>query len=170
MKKRLAIVAGGNSGEFEISIQSGYQVLENVDREYFEPYMVIMRRGEWTCKLQNGENQPVDKNDFSVALGKRKIQFDVVFIAIHGSPGEDGKLQGYFDLLGLPYTSCNHVVSAITFDKFYCKKIVGAFGVPTPKAMILRNRNFNIGEIISELQLPVLSNPTKGDQVLAFRR
>ena len=122
----IAIVAGGNSGEYDISMKSGKQVELNIDMEKFRPYLIEIRGTKWNYTLGR-KSFPIDKNDFSLTIGKRKIRFDAVFNAIHGTPGEDGKLQGYFDMLGIPYTSCGLTTSALSFNKTFCKDVVSCW-------------------------------------------
>ena len=116
----VAIVAGGDSGEYEISIKSGKQVELHMDRDKFAPYLVVVRGKSWNYRI-GLKKFPIDKNDFSLTIGRRKIRFDAVFVAIHGTPGENGRLQGYFEMLGIPYTSCDVTTSALTFNKSFWK-------------------------------------------------
>ncbi|HYJ64186.1 MAG TPA: D-alanine--D-alanine ligase, partial [Parafilimonas sp.] len=104
MKKKIALVTGGYSGEAEISYQSVITVNNNVDRSRYDVYVIDITSEGWFYKNDDGENISVDKNDFSITLKNRKINFDAVLMCIHGTPGEDGKLQGYFDCIGIPYT------------------------------------------------------------------
>ena len=124
MKKNIAIVAGGNSGEYEISIQSASVVEKNLDTGLYNSYIIVIKGSDWYYLDKDCKRFDVDKNDFSIIIQGEKIIFDCVFIAIHGTPGEDGKLQGYFDLLAIPYTSCNQTTSALTFNKSFCNRIV----------------------------------------------
>jgi D-alanine-D-alanine ligase len=121
----IAIVAGGDSGEYGISIGSGRQVEKNIDRAKFTPYLIEIRGNRWIHR-QARTTYTVDRNDFSLRIGNRKIRFHAVFNAIHGTPGENGILQGYLDLLNIPYTSCDVMTSALTFNKAYCKAVVSA--------------------------------------------
>ncbi len=102
MKKNIAIVSGGDSGEFEISVQSGKVVEKYLDTEKYEIYPITIKGSEWIYECPHSNVYEIDKNDFSIRMVGEKIEFDCVFIAIHGTPGEDGKLQGYFDMLGIP--------------------------------------------------------------------
>ena len=121
MKKNIAIIIGGNSSEIEISIESGEQIFENIDREKYIPYKVFLRGKDWLVSNETFENVSVNKNDFSFVFENNEIHFDCAFIIIHGTPGEDGKLQGYLELLDIPYTSSGVLSSALTFDKYACK-------------------------------------------------
>jgi len=163
MKKKIAIVAGGNSGEREISLKSAAVVKANLDPKKFEGYIIDIHHHDWIYIDEKKKKRSIDKNDFTIKLNNRKIKFDVVFIAIHGTPGEDGKLQGYFDLLGIPYTSCGQVTSALTFNKSYTNKVVSAFGVKTSKSVHLFKTNIiNIKRILNEVTLPCFVKPNNG--------
>lgn len=158
----IAIIAGGNSGEYDISMKSGKQVELHLDRKRFQPYLIEIRGNNWNCHFQE-KKAPVDKNDFSIFIDKKKIVFDVVFNAIHGTPGEDGKLQGYFDALGIPYTSSGVTTSALTFNKDFCKRIVASYGITTAKSVHLFTSNPDpVGIISKELSLPVFVKPNNG--------
>jgi D-alanine-D-alanine ligase len=159
-RKNVAIVCGGDSGEYEISVQSGNVVLKTLDEKKFQPFLILIKGKEWFLRTSEGEIINVDKNDFSVSINEEKINFDVVFNALHGTPGEDGKLLGYFDILGIPYTSSNHIVSALTFNKDFCKQVVRSVGVALADSVLLRRgQSYNSSEILSELGLPVFVKP-----------
>lgn len=158
----IAIVAGGNSGEYEISMKSGKQVELNMDMSLFLPYLIEIRGTKWHYKL-GSKSFPIDRNDFSLTIGKRKIRFDAVFNAIHGTPGEDGKLQGYFDMLGIPYTSCGLTTSALSFNKSFCKSVVSGYGVNVAKSVHLLKDGKGAGEeVLKNLNLPVFVKPNNG--------
>ena len=164
MTKRLniAIVAGGDSGEYDVSIKSGQQVELHLDRSKFSPWLIEIRGMNWIYR-RNREVFPIDKNDFSLALDGNKIRFDAVFNAIHGSPGENGKLQGYFDMTGIPYTSCDVATSALTFNKAFCKKIVASLGVPTAKSVhIFRDHPQPGILVLKEIKFPCFVKPNNG--------
>jgi len=158
----VAIVAGGNSGEYTISIRSGKQVELHLDRDKFRPYLIVIRGKNWYYPVER-KRFPVDKNDFSLLIGRKKIRFDVVFNAIHGTPGENGKLQGYFDMLGIPYTSCDVVTSSLTFHKNFCKQVVASYGVKTAKSVHLYKNQPKASKLILDaLRLPVFVKPNNG--------
>ena len=158
----VAIVAGGDSGEYGISMKSGKQVLLHIDREKFNPFLIRVRGKNWNCTVGR-KKIPIDKNDFSLTIDGIKIRFQVVFNAIHGTPGENGKLQGYFDMLGIPYTSCNVTTSALTFNKSFCKDIVAAYGIKTAKSIhLFKNGDNAVKRILAELSLPVFVKPNNG--------
>lgn len=163
MKKNIAILAGGFSDEYEISIKSSRMLINNIDKKKYNCYLICITRLKWVYIDEKNKEYPVDKNDFSVKIGKAKITFDCVFNIIHGTPGEDGKILGYFDLLGIPYTSSNHCVSAFTFNKAYCNSIVESLGVSVPKSEHLFKRDkYNIKKIIEKIKLPAFVKPCNG--------
>src|SRR5690242_6974611 len=116
MKKKIALVTGGYSGEAVISYKSAATIFNHLDKDRFEVYKINVNPEGWYYENGTGRRTEVDKNDFSLTVNGQKIKFDAVFLGMHGTPGEDGKLQGYFDMLGLPYTSCNAAASALTFN------------------------------------------------------
>jgi D-alanine-D-alanine ligase len=119
MKKKIALVTGGFSGEAQISYKSAVTIDKNLDREKFEVYKIDINPQGWFYDLPDGSKTEINKNDFSLNINGKKINFDAVFIGMHGTPGEDGKLPGFFDTLKIPYTCCDAATSAITFNKRY---------------------------------------------------
>jgi D-alanine-D-alanine ligase len=163
MKQNIAIIAGGDSGEYEVSIRSAEVVKKHLDESLFNIYLIHMRGGHWCYDDEHGIRHAVSREDFSLALSAGKINFDAVFIAIHGTPGEDGKIQGYFDLFRLPYTSCGQDTSALTFNKFFCNNYVRSFGMNVaPSILLHRGEEVDKARIISTLKLPVFVKPNKG--------
>jgi D-alanine-D-alanine ligase len=162
-KKNIAVVSGGDSGEFSISVQSGLIVKKFLNPNKYNVYPILMKGAEWYHECKNMNVYAVDKNDFSLNIAGEKITFDCVFIAIHGTPGEDGKLQGYFDMLKIPYTSCDHATSAITFNKYFCKNYISNFGVKTAKSVYVTHpEHADPNFILSQLSLPVFVKPNNG--------
>jgi len=160
--KNIAIVCGGYSGEYGISISSARVVAQNLDVNKYKPFLIVIQQSDWFFEGENGKKIPIDKNDFSLNLGGKKVQFHGVFNAIHGTPGEDGKLQGYFDMLQLPYTSCNQATSALTFNKFFCNHFVRNLGVTVAKGFsFLQGEKINKEEVIDKLKLPVFIKPAE---------
>src|SRR6266516_3005072 len=129
MKKNIALVTGGFSSEAVISYKSAVTIDNNLDREKFNVYKIDIRSDGWFYDW-DGKKLGIDKNDFSLGLDKEKIKFDAVFIGLHGTPGEDGKLQGYFDTLKIPYTSCDAATSAITFNKRFTTAVAKMSVIP----------------------------------------
>jgi len=158
----VAIVAGGDSGEYGISVKSGKQVELHMDRTKFRPFLIEIRGKKWNYRI-GLKAFPVDRNDFSLTIGRKKFRFDLVFIAIHGTPGENGRLQGYLDLVGIPYTTCDVTTSALTFNKSFCKEVVRSFGVDMAKSLHLTSRaSVSEKAILAELSLPVFVKPNNG--------
>lgn len=143
MRKRVALVTGGYTGELEISLKSAKNVYQKIDKEKYEVYVISLTREGWMHQNNEGEISKVDLNDFSLALNDMKVLFDAVFIMLHGSPGEDGKLQGYLEMLNIPYTSCDQLCSALTMNKSFTKKIVSDI----PNLHLAKERQFYKNEI-----------------------
>lgn len=159
--KNIAIVCGGNSGEYDISIQSGKVVEKNLDSNKYKGFLIVIRNLDWYFEDGEGKKHPIDKSDFSLKLNSSKIKFDGIFNAIHGTPGEDGKLQGYFDLLNIPYTSSGVDSSALSFNKFFCNRFVGSLGITIADSISLRKSDkYNKEAIIEQLGLPVFVKPS----------
>ena len=164
MKKRtIAIVAGGDSSELPVSLRSAQGIYSFIDKERYNLYIVEMQGKRWEVVLPNGEKTPIDRNDFSFTENGEKKNFDFAYITIHGTPGENGILQGYFDLLGIPYSSCNVLVSAMTFNKFTCNQYLKGFGIRVSESMVLR-KGFEIldEEVINKVGLPCFIKPNAG--------
>lgn len=158
--KNIAVVCGGDSGEFEISIQSGLVIAQNLNPEKYKTYLIVIKGKEWYYESTPTKRHLIDKNDFSLLIDEQKIHFDAVFNAIHGVPGEDGRLTGYLDLLGIPYTSCNHDTAALTFNKEFCKNVVSSYGVQIPKSVLLRKDiQYDTAEIVEAIGLPAFVKP-----------
>jgi D-alanine-D-alanine ligase len=172
MKKKIALVAGGYSGEYVISIGTAQTIEKNLDPEKYDTYKIIVTREGWWYESEGGEKIPVDKNDFSLSLSSGKVNFDCVFIAIHGTPGEDGRMQGYFDMLQIPYTSCNSIVSALTFNKSYCNKVVKEFNVVNiaNSVHLIKGEPYSVGSLLEQLKLPVFVKPNEGGSSLGVSK
>ncbi len=133
----IAVIAGGDSGEYEISLKTAENIFHQLNRGLFYPYLIHFKAADWIYQDVQGHRHSIDKNDFSLTLGDDKIRFDVVFIAIHGTPGENGKLQSYFEMIGQPYTGCDSFCSALTFNKYFCNIAVADCGVPVAPSIHL---------------------------------
>lgn len=157
---KLAAIGGGYSSEKEISLKSVQTILNNLDPNKYECYKVIIDKSGWYCE-HNDVLLTIDKNDFSVPeLG---IKFDFAYIIIHGTPGEDGKLQAYFDMLKIPYSGTDHLMTTLTFNKWACNHFVSKFGVKCAKSKLVRiDVPYNSNEIIEHLGLPVFVKPNDG--------
>src|SRR6201986_5297073 len=135
--KNIALCAGGFTGEYEVSINSAKNIAANLDPAKYKVYTILINRDSWFYDGDEGKVS-IDKNDFSLTIKGEKIKFDFAFITVHGTPGEDGKLQGYFDMLGIPYNTCDATTSAITMNKAYTKAIVhGIHGLNTARSIQL---------------------------------
>jgi D-alanine--D-alanine ligase len=162
MKKNIAIVAGGDSGEYEISIKSAKQLLNQIDRTKYNPTLIHIKGTDWKAQVEGAEIQ-VDKNDFSVSHNSSKITFDCVLVGIHGTPGENGLLQSYFEMLRLPFTTCGVLSSALTFNKYACKHYLMPYSVNTAKAMLFRkNDTIDASDVVNYLGLPCFVKPNNG--------
>jgi D-alanine-D-alanine ligase len=137
MKTKVALVTGGYSSEAEISYKSAKTVFNALDKTRFEVYQIDIHTAGWWYHNAQGEKQAVNKADFSIVEGTEKIKFNLALMCIHGTPGEDGKLQGYFDMIGLPYTSCDTATSALTFNKRYTVAVAGFGGIGVAKSLHL---------------------------------
>ena len=168
MKKNIAIVWGGYSSEIVISEKSAAGIYSFIDKERYNVYKVRIDRTSWEVE-DRGSFYPVDKNNFSFtddAAGK--ILFDFAYITIHGTPGEDGTLQGYFDMLGIPYSNCGVLASSLTFNKFICNSFLKNFGIRVADSVLLRkNDTCHPDKIISRLGLPVFVKPNLGGSSFA---
>ncbi|MEP7319089.1 MAG: D-alanine--D-alanine ligase [Panacibacter sp.] len=171
MKKTIALVTGGYSSEAEISYKSAITVKNNIDEEKFEVYTVDVCAEGWIYKDADGKKISVDKNDFSIITGENKITFDAALMCIHGNPGEDGRLQGYFDMLKIPYTSCDAATSAITFNKRYTVAVASVSGIRVSRSVLLfKNRFTSPEEIINDLQFPVFVKPNNGGSSIGMSK
>jgi len=160
--KNIAIVCGGYSGEFEISMQSAKLVKEHLDDEKYNAYVIVIEKDNWHYTNNEGASFSVDKDTFSLNLETGVVFFDAVFNAIHGTPGEDGKLQGYLDMLGIPYTSCGPDSSALTFNKFYCNAFVGSYGLNLAQSLsFVKGENIDKDFVSEKLGLPLFIKPVR---------
>ena len=138
MKPVIAVVAGGYSSENTVSLQSAAGILSFIDKDQYDVYKVILTREKWQVVISKDEQLPINKDDFSFICGNKKIKFDFAYITIHGTPGEDGLLQGYFDMIGIPYSNCGVLASALTFNKFTCNQYLKSYGVKVAESILLR--------------------------------
>lgn len=172
MKKNIALLAGGYTGESVVSLNSALQIQSALDYDLYNVYKIIFTPEEWYYLSERGEKAIIDKNDFSLKVAGEKVVFDVVFIIIHGSPGEDGKLQGYFDLLNIPYTTCDATTSALTMNKGYTKAVVaGINSLNVASSLQLFAHNETIAqEIQSQLKLPLFIKPNNGGSSIGMSK
>ena len=163
MKKNIAVMAGGPSAEAGISLKSGQIVCEYLDKERYNIYKVLIEGNDWVI-ASPGTRFLIDKNDFSCIIGTNKIKFDGVFVAIHGTPAEDGKLQGYFDMMGIPYNCCGVLTASLTFDKQRTKEYLAPFGVLSAKAISAKknaDRTKLSTDVNAHLIYPIFVKPNK---------
>ena len=158
-KLRIALLAGGDSSEREIALNSAHQISEALDREKYDVKVIDLHHRSWAY-TENGKRYEMDKNDFSLTVEGVRYEFDYALIIIHGTPGEDGKLQGYLDMMGIPYSSCSQVSSTITFDKVSTKRAVAQRGINLAKEIFLhKGETFDAEAIVAELGLPLFVKP-----------
>lgn len=132
---KVALLAGGDSGEYEISLKTAHNIFDLLDRNLFLPFLIIMKGKEWIYTDSVGIQHNIDKNDFSLSFNEVKVVFDVVFIAIHGTPGENGKMQAYLEMMQIPYVACDMFCSAITFNKYFCNVVIKSFDIPVADSL-----------------------------------
>jgi D-alanine-D-alanine ligase len=157
--KTIAIVAGGDSSESGISVKSAIEVSKTLSSGYIT-YIITIRGTSWYWEDKKGRYHNIDKNDFTLIADDSRIRFDAVFIAIHGTPGENGLLQGYFDMMGIPYTSCGTFCSAITFNKQACKLFLKDYGIPMAESILIREGDdFDQLAILTQTGLPCFVKP-----------
>ncbi|HTM92988.1 MAG TPA: D-alanine--D-alanine ligase [Flavisolibacter sp.] len=171
MKKKIALVTGGFSGEAVISYRSANTIYNHLDKDRFDVYKIDINPQGWFYEDESGNKTEVDKNDFTITHDGKKINFDAVFIGMHGTPGEDGKLQGYFDVLGLPYTSCNSATSALTFNKRYTTAVAGMSGINVARSVLFIKGQFdNADEVVQNLKFPVFVKPNNGGSSIGMSK
>lgn len=171
MKKKIALVTGGFSGEAVISYRSATTIYNHLDKNKFEVYKIDVNPQGWFYEDASGNKTKVDKNDFTITCDGKKISFDAVFIGMHGTPGEDGKLQGYFDMMGLPYTSCNSATSALTFNKRYTTAVAAVSGISVARSVLFIKGQFeNADEVAGNLKFPVFVKPNNGGSSIGMSK
>ncbi len=160
MKKNIAIVAGGNSSEVQVSLRSAAGIKSFIDAEKYNCFIVTIVGKVWEVELSEKKKYLIDRNDFSFTVRKKKIVFDFAYITIHGTPGENGILQGYFELLNIPYSTCNVLVSALTFNKFTCNQYLKGFGIRVAESVLLRAlSSISNEEVMDKIGLPCFIKP-----------
>ena len=165
MKKTIAIVAGGDSSEHDVSLRSAEGIHSFLDKERYEVYIIEIKGMTWEAHLKDGSRSNVDRNDFSFMEGGKRLRPDFAYITIHGTPGENGILQGYFDLIHLPYSTSDVLVEAMTFNKFTLNQYLKGFGVSVSESLIVRKGFEHLvtdDEIIEKIGLPCFVKPNAG--------
>ena len=171
-KKNVAVVMGGYSDEYKVSLKSGQLIYDSLDRELYNVYKVVILKDEWYFVDDREQKVPINKADFSVNLESGfDVNFDVCFNIIHGKPGENGELQAYWDTIGQKYTGCGFYQSALTFNKKDTLAVLSKYGIPSAKSIYLRNgESVNEAEIISELGLPLFVKPNQSGSSLGISK
>ena len=171
-KKNVAVVMGGYSDEYKVSLKSGQLIFDSLDREVYNVYKVIVLKEEWYFLDDNEQKQPINKADFSTQLSNgESLKFDVCFNIIHGKPGENGELQAYWDTIGQKYTGCDFYQSALTFNKKDTLAVLSKYGIPSAKSIYLRKgESINEEEIIKELGLPLFVKPNQSGSSLGISK
>ena len=171
MKKTIALVTGGFSGEAVISYKSATTIGNNLDRDKYNVYKIDISPDGWLYETPAGSKIEVNKNDFSLKINSEIIKFDAVFIGMHGTPGEDGKLQGYFDTLKIPYTSCDAATSAITFNKRYTVAVAKMAGIAVANSLhLFKHSPVPASQILDQLKLPVFVKPNNGGSSIGMSK
>jgi D-alanine-D-alanine ligase len=162
MKKNVAVIYGGFSAEYEISILSGKYISSIIDKNLFNVFDIYLRKDKW---LVENNNSVVNKEDFSFVVDDEKIKIDVAVILIHGNPGEDGILQSYFDLVDIPYTTCNPLTASLTFNKYFCNNYLRNFDIKMAESIVLRKDDAyseKLSNFIKKVGYPVFIKPNEG--------
>jgi D-alanine-D-alanine ligase len=171
MIQKIALVTGGYSGEAVISYKSAETIKNNLDASKWDVYLIDIHNDGWFYTSAEGEKINVDKNDFSITVNGTKITFAAVLIGLHGTPGEDGKLQGYFDCLKIKYTSCNAATSALTFNKRYTVAVAAFSGISVAKSVhLFKGDVVDVDTILSQVALPVFVKPNNGGSSIGMSR
>ncbi|WP_219225331.1 D-alanine--D-alanine ligase [Pedobacter antarcticus] len=172
MKKIIALLTGGTTNEWVISVKSAATIAHHLDTDKFEVYKIMLTQQGWFYEPADSVKIEVDKNDFSLHFNGRKVTFDGVFIAIHGAPGEDGKLQGYFDMLHIPYTTCDALTSAVTMNKGYTKAIVNGISdlFIARSQQLFKHMPVDLSIIKEELTLPYFVKPNNGGSSIGMSK
>ncbi len=163
MKRTIAIVAGGDSSEYHVSLRSAEGLNSFMDKERYDLWTVVIHGTDWHVQLPDGSTAPIDRNDFGFEYAGQHIRFDYAYITIHGTPGENGLLESYFELIRLPYSTCTPLISAMTFNKFVLNQYLRGFGVRVAESLTLkRGSNVTDDDIISRIGLPCFIKPSCG--------
>ena len=171
-KKNIAVVMGGYSDEYKVSLKSGQLIYDSLDRDLYNVYKVVILKEEWYFLSDNNEKLPINKADFSITLSNGEIlKFDACFNIIHGKPGENGELQAYWDTIGVKYTGCNFYQSALTFNKKDTLAVLSKYGIPSAKSVYIRKgETINEEELIKDLGLPVFVKPNQSGSSLGISK
>ena len=170
-KPNIAFITGGYSTEAVVSYKSAITIENNLDRERFHVYKIDIRREGWFCEMPGNGKTVVDRNDFTIQDNGKKLRFDAVLVGIHGTPGEDGKLQGYFDLLNIPYTTCDAATSALTFNKRYTVAVAAFAGIRVARSMhLFKDQPVSTNQVLAQLKLPFFVKPNNGGSSIGMSK
>ncbi|MEG0762060.1 MULTISPECIES: D-alanine--D-alanine ligase [Chryseobacterium] len=171
-KKNVAVVMGGYSEEYKVSLKSGQLIFDSLDRDLYEVYKIVILKDEWYFLDENENKYEINKENFSVKKSDESIlKFDVCFNTIHGTPGENGILQAYWDAIGQKYTGCDFYQSALTFNKKDTLAVLSKYGIPSAKSIYLRKGEaINVDEIIENLKLPLFVKPNQSGSSLGISK
>lgn len=159
MKRIIAVIAGGDSAEFDISLQTANHIFSSLDKEKYNPYLLIFKGSDWKVKIED-QLYAIDKNDFSFSLEGKQVKFDFAYIGIHGTPGENGILQGYLQLIGIPHSTCGVLSSALSFNKHACNTYLKTLNFDVANSVLLKNgQNYSIKDIEDQLGMPCFVKP-----------
>ncbi len=171
IKKHIAVLAGGYSSEYSISMLSATEILHSLDSERYDGRLVEIRPDGWFVKMEKGDFLPINKDNFSYQINGAPIQFDIVLNSIHGDPGENGKLQAYFELLQQPFSGCDSFCSSLTFNKYVCNSLLSNSDIAVAKSVLLRKGDIpNVNEIIQKIGLPCFVKPNNGGSSCGITR
>ena len=163
LKRTIAIVCGGDSSEHDVSLRSAQGLYSFFDKERYNVYIVDVKGVNWRVNLPDGTTAPVDRNDFSFILDGKAVVFDYAYITIHGTPGENGIMQGYFELIHIPYSTSGVLVEAMTFDKFVLNQYLRGYGISVPDSLLIRRgyeNQIDEDEIVSRIGMPCFVKPS----------
>lgn len=171
MKKKIALIAGGDSSEWKIALEGAALIEQVLDTDKYDVYKIVLHDGRWTYTAPDGATTELDRNDFTLTLGGRRIRLEYALILIHGTPGEDGRLQGYLDMMRIPYSSCGFVTSVITFDKAACKRALHGAGLNMAREILLdRHSQVDPDEAIGGWACRCSSSRTPAEAASASRK
>ena len=163
MKKTVAIVCGGDSSEHDVSMRSAEGIASFIDAERYNIYKVEIHAGKWEALLPDGSRSKVNRDDFSFVAEGKTVHPDFAYITIHGTPGEDGLLQGYLDMLHIPYSCCGVLAASLTYDKFACNQYLKAFGVSVADSLLLKQgQSITDEQVMQHIGLPCFIKPSLG--------
>ena len=163
LKRTIAIVCGGDSSEYEVSLRSAQGIYSFFDKERYDVYIVTVKGQDWRVSLNDGTSVPIDRNDFSFTENGKLVEFDYAYITIHGTPGENGIMQGYFELIHLPYSTSGVLVEAMTFDKFVLNQYLRSYGIRVADSLLIRKGYEELvsdDEIEEKIGMPCFVKPS----------